>query len=112
MLETSLEELGDVSRLSTRKATTPKTSFPVGEGHRLVLGLETLLEMSLLAMAQAGGPSAPASVLLEGSEGFTVGAGGAVVVQDLSEFPQSGRRRRAQGETVGTLSMQKLLAAR
>ena len=59
----------------------------MGESHRLVPCLETQLEMSLLAMAQAGGPSARAPVLVEDNEGFTIGAGEAVVVQDLSEFP-------------------------
>nr|XP_009937595.1 PREDICTED: paired mesoderm homeobox protein 1 [Opisthocomus hoazin] len=36
-------------------------------------------------MAQAGGPSAQALVLVEDSEGFTTGPGEAVVVQDLSD---------------------------
>lgn len=52
-----------------------------------MLCLESHLEMSLLAMVQVGGPTAPAPVLVEDDEGFAVGAGGAVVVQDLSEFP-------------------------
>lgn len=50
-----------------------------------MLCLETHLEMSLLAMVQAGGPSARAPALVEDNKGFTIGAGEAVVVQDLGE---------------------------
>lgn len=57
----------------------------MGESHQLVLCLETHLEMSLLAMVQAGGPSARAPALVEDNKGFTIGAGEAVVVQDLGE---------------------------
>jgi len=70
-----------------REGDNPRTSFLVGRSQRLVLCLETHLEMSILTMAQAGGPSAQALVLVEDSEGFTTGPGEAVVVQDLSEFP-------------------------
>ncbi|KAK4819340.1 hypothetical protein QYF61_001232 [Mycteria americana] len=60
----------NVDMVLHQEGDNPKTSFLVGESHWLVLCLETHLEMSLLAMEQAGSPSARAPVLVENNEGF------------------------------------------
>lgn len=94
-----------------QKGDNPKTPFLMGKSHRLVLCLETHLEMSLWAICRQEVP------LLEHLSWWRTARVSPLALMTLWFYrtsvssPKSGRQSRAQRETVGTLSMQKLFTA-